>query len=121
MAQKTRGSVNPRTRIKIYLAIIFIVAVLGACFNYPKIYDGGVDYLNSKLGLQLGHFYNLPFRLGLDLRLCRAGGFGWRVWCRYEPMGLECRREPLEVDCRCEATKPIIKIPNRIKPVVIPR
>lgn len=68
MAQKNRGSVNPRTKIKIYLAIIFIVAILGAFWDYPKIYDSGVDFLNSKLGLQIKHFYNLPFRLGLDLQ-----------------------------------------------------
>lgn len=68
MAQKNRGSINPRIKLKISLLIIVIVAVLGGFLDYPKLYDGGVDYLNSKLGLQLGHFYNLPFHLGLDLQ-----------------------------------------------------
>lgn len=68
MAQKNRGSLNPRTKIKIYLLLIAIVAVLGGFLSYPQAYDSGVGFLNSKLGLQIPNFYNLPFHLGLDLQ-----------------------------------------------------
>ncbi|MCX6744887.1 MAG: protein translocase subunit SecD [Candidatus Parcubacteria bacterium] len=68
MAQKNRSSINSKTKLRLYLLVIFIVAVLGGFLDYPKLYNGGVDFLNSKLGLQIGHFYNLPFHLGLDLQ-----------------------------------------------------
>ncbi|MCX6740376.1 MAG: hypothetical protein NTZ49_04060, partial [Candidatus Parcubacteria bacterium] len=68
MAQKNRGSLNPRTKLRIYLVIVFVVAILGGFLSYPKLYDNGIDFLNKNLGLQLGHYYNLPFRLGLDLQ-----------------------------------------------------
>ncbi len=68
MAQKNRGSFNPKTKLRVYLVLILIIAVLGGFLDYPKLYDSGVDFLNSKLGLQIGHYYNLPFRLGLDLQ-----------------------------------------------------
>jgi len=68
MAKPNRGSLNPRTKIRIYLVIIAVVAVLGGLLDYPKLFDNGVDFLNSKIGLQIPHFYNLPFHLGLDLQ-----------------------------------------------------
>jgi protein-export membrane protein SecD len=62
------GGLNPRMRVRIYLALIIIVAVLGSFFVYPNLYDKPIDWLNAKLGIKLGHFWNKPFRLGLDLQ-----------------------------------------------------
>ncbi|MFA5188978.1 MAG: protein translocase subunit SecD [Patescibacteria group bacterium] len=67
MAQKSR-SIGQRTKIKIYLLIIVVIAVLGGLLDYPKAFDVSVDAINSKLGIKIPHFYNLPFRLGLDLQ-----------------------------------------------------
>jgi len=67
MAQRTR-SLGQRTRIRIYLVLIIIIAVLGGFLDYPSAFNVPVDFLNSKLGLQIPHFYNKPFHLGLDLQ-----------------------------------------------------
>ena len=67
MAQKT-SSHGQRTRIRIYLIIIIIIAILGGFFDYPKAFDVSVDAINSKLGIKIPHFYNKPFHLGLDLQ-----------------------------------------------------
>ncbi len=53
-----------------------LIILAGAIFLfflvYPISFNKGVDFLNNKLGLQnsswkFPHFFNLPFRLGLDL------------------------------------------------------
>jgi protein-export membrane protein SecD len=67
MAQRSKG-VSPRLKLRIYLILILVVAVLGGFLSYPQFFNNGVDFLNSKLGLQLPHYFNLPFHLGLDLQ-----------------------------------------------------
>jgi protein-export membrane protein SecD len=65
---KNTGVLSPRMRVRIYLILILIIAVLGGFFVYPTLFDKPVDWLNSKLGITIGHFWNKPFRLGLDLQ-----------------------------------------------------
>ena len=67
MAQKTR-SIGQRTKIRIYLLIIVIIAILGGFLDYPAAFNIPIDALNNKLGTQIPHFYNKPFHLGLDLQ-----------------------------------------------------
>lgn len=67
MAQRAKG-VSPRTKIKIYLLLIAIIAIFGFFLDYPQPFNGGVDFLNNKLGLQLPHYADLPYHLGLDLQ-----------------------------------------------------
>ncbi|MCX6743549.1 MAG: peptidylprolyl isomerase, partial [Candidatus Parcubacteria bacterium] len=67
MAQKSRA-IGQRTKIRIYLLIIIIIAILGGFLDYPKAFDIPIDAINSKLGTQIPHFYNKPFHLGLDLQ-----------------------------------------------------
>jgi protein-export membrane protein SecD len=67
MAYKNKG-INPRTKIRIFIFLIVIFTLLGGFLAYPQIYDSGVDFLNSKLGLKIPHFWYKPFRLGLDLQ-----------------------------------------------------
>jgi protein-export membrane protein SecD len=68
MAKPNRGSLNPRTKIRIYLIVIALVAVIGGLLDYPQAFNSSVGFINSKLGLQIPNFYNLPFHLGLDLQ-----------------------------------------------------
>lgn len=44
-----------------------IVSVFLFCFTYPQAINGGVDFINQKASLGLPHFFNVPFRFGLDL------------------------------------------------------
>lgn len=55
---------------KIYISLIFIILLAFFVVNlsYPKYFNRGVDFLNKKIGLNLPHFWNVPFKLGLDLQ-----------------------------------------------------
>jgi len=55
---------------KIYfkILIIFILAFLAGNLSYPKYFNQGVDFLNQKLSWKLSHFWEIPFKLGLDLQ-----------------------------------------------------
>lgn len=49
--------------------IIFVIALLAFFVDYPIIWDKGTDWLNNQVGKDLlPHFFNLPFKLGLDLQ-----------------------------------------------------
>lgn len=50
------------------LILVFILAFFAANLSYPKYFDKGVDFLNSKLNWELPHFWEVPFKLGLDLQ-----------------------------------------------------
>ena len=67
MAQRVRG-INPRIKLKISIAIIAVVAILGLLLDYPQPFNGAVDFINNKIGLKVPHFFSLPFHLGLDLQ-----------------------------------------------------
>ena len=47
---------------------ILVLAFLAGNLSYPDYFNRGVDFLNSKLNLKLPHFWQIPFRLGLDLQ-----------------------------------------------------
>lgn len=52
--------------------IVLLLSVVLFFVVYPDAFNKGADGLNAKLGLQsskfkIPHFFNLPFRLGLDL------------------------------------------------------
>ncbi len=55
---------------KIYIIVValFFLAFFAGNLSYPVLFDRGIDFLNSKLSLKLPHFWNIPFKLGLDLQ-----------------------------------------------------
>jgi len=55
-------------KINLILISILILAFLAGNLVYPKYFNQGIDFLNSKTNLKLPHFFDLPFRLGLDLQ-----------------------------------------------------
>ncbi len=61
---------RPTARGRVRWAVfgILILATLAGLLDYPKYYDRGIDALNAWAGFSLPHFYQLPFRLGLDLK-----------------------------------------------------
>jgi protein-export membrane protein SecD len=57
-----------KSKIRLIVVGIFILAIIAGSLNYPVLWDKAVDFLNNNIGLGLPHFYKLPFRLGLDLQ-----------------------------------------------------
>jgi len=57
-------------RKNIYLILIGIVvlAFLAGNLSYPKYLNQGINFLNGKLKLNIPHFWDVPFKLGLDLQ-----------------------------------------------------
>ncbi len=47
---------------------IIILALLAVNLSYPKYLNQGVDFVNAKVGFRFPHFWDIPFRLGLDLQ-----------------------------------------------------
>ena len=55
-------------KIHLTLFFIFILAFLAGSLVYPKYFNLGADFLNSKINLKIPHYFNFPFKLGLDLQ-----------------------------------------------------
>lgn len=58
----------PKKKIYTIIILILIFAFFAANLTYPKYYNKGVDFLNSKLYLNLPYFWDISFKLGLDLQ-----------------------------------------------------
>jgi len=58
------------TKRKVYIVLILIIglAFLSANLIYPKYINKGIDFLDSRFHLKLPHFWEKPFKLGLDLQ-----------------------------------------------------
>lgn len=52
----------------IIIAVIFLLAFLAGSFSYPNYLNQGIDFLNTKLSWNLPHFWDVSFKLGLDLQ-----------------------------------------------------
>jgi protein-export membrane protein SecD len=50
------------------LTAIIILGLIGFCFISPQYINGGIDFLNKNLAASIPHFWNIPFKLGLDLQ-----------------------------------------------------
>jgi len=56
-------------KVRWAIFIIFVIALLAIFVDYPIIWNKGVNWLNSQIDRDLlPHFFNLPFKLGLDLQ-----------------------------------------------------
>lgn len=57
-------------RKNIYLIFIGIIllAFLAGNLSYPKYINQGIDSINAKFNIKVPHFWDIPFRLGLDLQ-----------------------------------------------------
>ena len=57
-----------KKKVYIILIAILALALFAGNLSYPKYFNQTADFLDAKLGLQIPHFWNLPFKLGLDLQ-----------------------------------------------------
>ena len=69
-AKKPESNYIKRQNNKIRLIVlgIFILLILAGSLDYPVLWDKAINWINSTIGLNLPHFYKLPFKLGLDLQ-----------------------------------------------------
>jgi protein-export membrane protein SecD len=49
------------------LAVVF-VSIFASFYVAPNYFDRAIDWVNPKIGSNIPHFWNVPFRLGLDLQ-----------------------------------------------------
>ena len=57
-----------KRRVWLILISILVLAFFAGNLSYPQYFNQGVDFLNWKFNLKLPHFWNKPFKLGLDLQ-----------------------------------------------------
>lgn len=57
-----------KKRTYLIIISILVLAFFAGNLSYPKYFNQGVDFLNSKFNLKLPHFWQKPFKLGLDLQ-----------------------------------------------------
>jgi preprotein translocase subunit SecD len=58
-----------KKRVFIIIIIILVLAILAGILDYPKYFNQGVDFFNSKIKIfKIPHFPNISFKLGLDLQ-----------------------------------------------------
>ncbi len=58
----------PKKKLYLTLVFIFLLAFFAGNLSYPKYFDQGIDFLNSRFSLKLPYFWDIPFKLGLDLQ-----------------------------------------------------
>ncbi|MEA3344404.1 MAG: protein translocase subunit SecD, partial [Patescibacteria group bacterium] len=57
-----------KKKVYIILFVILIFAFFAGNLSSPKYFNQGADFLSSKLSFQIPHFWQIPFKLGLDLQ-----------------------------------------------------
>lgn len=57
-----------KRNVYLILFLILLLAFFAGNLSYPIYLNQGIDFLNSKLNLKLPHFWDKPFKLGLDLQ-----------------------------------------------------
>ncbi|MBI2446546.1 MAG: protein translocase subunit SecD [Parcubacteria group bacterium] len=57
-------------KVRFAVLAIFVIAILAAFFVYPAWWDKAIDKINVVSPVKIPGFFNMPFKLGLDL----AGG-----------------------------------------------
>jgi len=57
-----------RSKIRLIIVGIFILAILAGSLDYPVLWNKAADWINSTINIGLPYFHKTPFRLGLDLQ-----------------------------------------------------
>lgn len=57
-----------KRRNYLILFLIVILAFFAANLSYPNYFNSAADFLNAKLKINIPHFWEKPFKLGLDLQ-----------------------------------------------------
>ncbi len=57
-----------KKRIWLFFIAVLILAFFSANLSEPKYFNRAADFLNVRFGLNIPYFWQVPFRLGLDLQ-----------------------------------------------------
>jgi len=57
-----------RKRVYLFFIFIIVLAFFAGNLSEPKYLNQGIDFINGKIGIKIPSFWNIPFRLGLDLQ-----------------------------------------------------
>ncbi len=57
-----------KKKVNIILVSVLLLSLLAGAISFPSYVNKGIDFLNGKIGLDIPHIWNVPFRLGLDLK-----------------------------------------------------
>ncbi len=57
-----------RKNLRFVIFLILLIGFFAGNLVYPAYFNKGVDFVNSKTSLNLPHFWEKPFKLGLDLQ-----------------------------------------------------
>jgi preprotein translocase subunit SecD len=57
-----------KKRNNLILIFIIVLAFFAINLSYPNYLNQGIDFVNWKFGLQIPRFWDIPFKLGLDLQ-----------------------------------------------------
>lgn len=71
LSRRAKESISGRKskRVQWTIFIILLVGLLAAFLDYPYLWNKSADYLNQWIDVDvLPRFFNLPFKLGLDLQ-----------------------------------------------------
>ncbi len=59
---------TPRGRVRQAVAFVVLLLVFAGNLSYPDLWNRSADWLKAKAGIAAPHFWNIPYRLGLDLQ-----------------------------------------------------
>jgi protein-export membrane protein SecD len=57
-----------KKKVYIILISVLVLAFFAGALSFPNYFNKGADFINGKLHLSLPHFWQIPFKLGLDLQ-----------------------------------------------------
>ncbi len=66
--RSSAATINTKGRVRFWLIVSIFLFVFGGLLAYPKPYDATIGWINAKTGWTLPTYWNVPFRLGLDLQ-----------------------------------------------------
>jgi len=59
---------TPRGRVRQAVVFVLLLLVFAGNLSYSKYWDQGADWIKAKTNLNVPHFWDVPYRLGLDLQ-----------------------------------------------------
>lgn len=66
MQKSVTGS--KRNYIRVTMAVLIVLFLLAGFLDFPPIWNKATDKINASVALNIPHYLDVPFRLGLDLR-----------------------------------------------------